>query len=221
MNALVTHVIVIRHGETDWNLQGRLQGHTDIALNATGRAQAQAVAQALHGEPLAAIYASNLQRALHTAQAIADAQGLPVRLRHDLRERGFGQWEGELSDDIAYLDAEGFARWRARDPQFAPPGGESLLGFHARVSAALDELAQRHVGERIMLVAHGGVLDAMYRHAAQVPLTQRRTWPLANASINRLHHVLGDSELQGGWWVAQWGEAGHLQAAAPAVLSSA
>lgn len=200
----ITEVIAIRHGETDWNVQGRIQGHTDIALNATGRAQARALAQALRGEPLAAVYASDLQRAAQTAHAIAEAQGCALRLRRELRERSFGEWEGTLADDVAYIDAEGFARWRARDPRFAPRGGESLTQLFARVRAVLDELAARHAGERIALVAHGGVLDCIYRHAAGLALTPRRQWPLANAAINRL------AWRDGAWQVVQWGDCSHL-----------
>ncbi|MBU6438050.1 MAG: phosphoglycerate mutase family protein [Betaproteobacteria bacterium] len=203
-----TQLTLVRHGETAWNVLGRLQGHTDIALNAQGHAQAAAVAQALRGEPITAVLASDLQRAQQTAQALAAVHGLPVHTAPGLRERGYGVWEGETSEDIALFDAPGHARWRARDLHFAPQGGESLHGFAQRVSEALHALLRQHAGQRVVVVTHGGVLDVIYRLATATPLSAPRDWPLPNAALNLLRHGAR------GWQVVQWGHTAHLDGVA-------
>ena len=186
----LTRIIAVRHGETDWNVDTRVQGTLNIALNARGRWQAQRAAQALADEPIAAIYSSDLVRALETAQAIAahssSPGARPVRPHTGLRERGFGTFEGLTYAQIASDWPEESRRWRQRDPEFAPPGGETLLQLRARILETVDTLASQHPNEQIVLVAHGGVLDALYRLATQQEITAPRTWELGNAAINRL-----------------------------------
>ena len=185
-----TRIIAIRHGETAWNAGMRLQGHTDIGLNARGEWQAQRVAQALAEESIDAIYSSDLSRAHATAQAIAQhntsLNNKTVATRQGLRERGFGTFEGQTYAQIAEDWPEESERWRSRDPHFAPPGGESLVQLRERIQSTVDALASQHVGEHIVLVAHGGVMDALYRLATQLDLGSPRTWALGNAAINRL-----------------------------------
>ncbi len=181
-----TRIIAIRHGETAWNLDTRIQGHTDIALNSTGLWQAQRVAQALAGEPVAAIYASDLQRADATARAIAATTGGKVASHTGLRERHFGHFEGKTFAEIEAAWPDHAQAWRKRVPQWVPEGGESLVTLRARVEATATMLAQRHRGEQIVLVAHGGVLDMLYRLATGQDLQAPRTWQLGNAAINRL-----------------------------------
>jgi 2,3-bisphosphoglycerate-dependent phosphoglycerate mutase len=187
---LSTRIIAIRHGETSWNVDQRLQGHTDIGLNAVGQGQAQRVAQALADEALDAIYSSDLQRALATAQAIAHHNlHLAAKTVHQdtgLRERSFGSFEGSTYLQIAEDWPEASALWRKRDPHFAPPQGESLLQLRERVLQTVNALASQHLGQQIVLVAHGGVMDALYRLATQLDVSSPRTWNLGNASINRL-----------------------------------
>ena len=185
-----TRIIAIRHGETAWNVGMRLQGHTDVGLNARGEWQAQRVAQALAEENIDAIYSSDLSRAHATALAIAQHN---TSLTHKtvvthtgLRERGFGTFEGQTYAQIAEDWPEESERWRSRDPHFAPPGGESLVQLRERIQSTVDALASQHVGEHIVLVAHGGVMDALYRLATQLDLVAPRTWALGNATINRL-----------------------------------
>jgi probable phosphoglycerate mutase len=181
-----TRLIAVRHGETAWNLDARLQGHLDIELNEKGLWQARRVAQALAHEPIAAIYSSDLARAWQTAQEIARGHALPVNAEVRLRERAFGHFEGRTFLDIERELPEQARLWRTRDPEFAPEGGESLLQFRARVTEAVAELAGRHVGELLLLVAHGGVMDLLYRAATGQELQAPRTWQLGNASINRM-----------------------------------
>lgn len=185
-----TRIIAIRHGETAWNVETRLQGHLDIALNARGEWQAERAAEALADEDIAAIYTSDLARARTTAEAIAlrttNPQARTVRLTPGLRERGFGTFEGQTYAQIAADWPEDSERWRRRDPDFAPPGGETLLQVRDRIAHTVHTLAQAHTGEQIVLVAHGGVMDALYRLATGQDVQAPRTWDLGNAAINRL-----------------------------------
>ncbi len=181
-----TRIIAVRHGETAWNVDTRIQGHLDIALNDTGRWQARQVARALADEPLAAVYTSDLQRAHATAQAIAQASGAPLVAEPGLRERRFGELEGRTFAEIEAELPEQARRWRQRDPHFAPAGGETLVQLRERIAATTHRLAAQHTEQLIVLVAHGGVLDMLYRLATGLDLQAPRTWLVTNASINRL-----------------------------------
>ncbi|MEO6854600.1 MAG: histidine phosphatase family protein, partial [Rhodoferax sp.] len=160
-----TRIIAIRHGETAWNVDSRIQGQLDIPLNDTGRWQAQQLALALAGEPVTTVYASDLLRAFATAQAVAGALDLPITTDVDLRERSFGIFQGHSFAEIEARLPEQALRWRKRDPAFAPEGGECLNDFRDRVLACVNALAARHPGELIAVVAHGGVMDVLYRAA--------------------------------------------------------
>ncbi|MBX3633339.1 MAG: histidine phosphatase family protein [Simplicispira sp.] len=203
-----TRIIAIRHGETLWNVDTRIQGHRDIPLNDRGRWQATQVARALAGEPIAAVYASDLLRAHATGAAIAEAAGAPLHAEPDLRERSFGELEGRTFAEIEAALPEQARRWRQRDPHFAPEGGESLTLLRARIAEVTARLAARHLGEQIVLVAHGGVLDVLYRLATGQELQAPRTWLLANAALNRLLWTPEALTLVG------WGDTGHLDGAA-------
>ncbi|SFM77031.1 histidine phosphatase family protein [Variovorax sp. OV329] len=182
-----TRIIAVRHGETAWNVDTRLQGHLDIALNDKGQWQAGRVARALASEPIAAVYSSDLSRAWQTAQAIAVVHGLAVQPEPRLRERAFGHFEGRTFQDIERELPDQAELWRRRDPEFAPAGGgESLLAFRARITEAVANLAARHPAELLVLVAHGGVMDVLYRAATGQELQAPRTWQLGNAYINRM-----------------------------------
>ena len=201
-----TRVVAVRHGETAWNAQLRIQGQTDIELNETGRWQAAQLAQALADEDLQAIYSSDLRRAHATAQAVAAPVGLAVQHAPGLRERHFGSFEGLTFDEISQhhpLDAQ---RWRRREPGFAPGDGESLDRFYARCVDACAALAERHRGQTILVVAHGGVLDCLYRAATRVALDAPRSWKLGNATVNRLLHT------DAGFTLVGWDDGRHLQA---------
>ena len=200
-----TRILAIRHGETAWNQDARIQGHIDIPLNDKGRWQAEQAAKALHDEPIAAIYASDLQRATQTAHAIASRKQMPVQQHEGLRERHFGECQGSTWAELETQRPEVVDAWRRRVPDFAPPGGESLLALRERVERTFHELARRHVGEQIVVVAHGGVLDIVYRAAARVDLQAPRSWALANAGINRVLWTPDGLTLVG------WGDVTHLE----------
>lgn len=200
-----TRIIAIRHGETAWNVDTRIQGHLDIPLNDTGLWQAQRVAAALAGEPIAAVYASDLKRAHTTAGAIAQAVGLSVVAHTGLRERSFGMFEGKTFTEIDTAWPEDARAWRKRVPEWAPEGGESLLVLRERILQTAQALARQHMGEQIVLVAHGGVLDVLYRIATGQELQAPRTWQLGNASINRLLWTPQGFSLVG------WADTRHLE----------
>lgn len=202
--SIATRIVAVRHGETAWNVDTRLQGHQDVPLNDTGRWQAQCVARALADEGLNAIYSSDLQRAFDTAQAIAELTGLTAVADPDLRERAFGAFETLTHADIEARWPEQARRWRQRDPDFAAEGGETLREFHARCVAAVSRLAEAHAGQTIAIVAHGGVMDCLYRAATRLDVQAPRSWPLGNAGINRLMH---SSE---GFALVGWSDTRHL-----------
>jgi len=202
-----TRVLAIRHGETAWNVDTRIQGQLDIPLNETGRWQAERLGAALADEGVAALYSSDLLRAYQTAQAISRATGLPIVTDTALRERGFGAFEGHTYQEIAERWPEGSERWRRRDTEFRPGDtGESLRMFYARCVEVASRLASRHPGQAIAIVAHGGVMDCLYRAASRLDLQAPRSWQLGNASINRLLHTPDGFALVG------WSDTGHLEA---------
>jgi len=204
MTMHATRIIAIRHGETAWNVDTRIQGQLDIGLNETGRWQARRVAQALADEQIQAIYASDLLRAWDTARSIANATGGALHAVTTLRERDFGVLQGQTHADIEARWPEQALRWRKRDPLWAPEGGESLVAVRERIARTASELAARHIGEQIVLVAHGGVMDALYRIATGQDLQAPRTWKLGNAAINRLLWTPDGLTLVG------WADTRHL-----------
>jgi len=202
-----TRILAIRHGQTAWNAGGRIQGHTDIALDALGEWQAERLALALGDEPLDVLYSSDLARARQTAAPLAARKQLQVRIDPGLRERGFGEFEGLSFKQIEQRWPEQAAAWRQRDPDFGARGGEVLRDFRDRVVAVVTRLALAHRGQSIALVTHGGVLDLLYREATRVALDAPRTWQVANAGINRLLHSEQGLVLVG------WADVGHLDKA--------
>lgn len=204
MSDHITRLLVIRHGETAWNLEARIQGHTDIPLNEHGRWQAERLALALSDEGLDALYTSDLQRARDTAQAVARATGLPLQLDQGLRERNFGRLEGMTQNEVALQWPEEGRRWRERDPTYGPEEGETLQSFYQRCIDTAERLARLHPGQTVALVAHGGVLDCFYRAANHIPLQAPRTWTIGNVSINRLLYSPEGFSLLG------WADTRHL-----------
>ncbi|KQX22175.1 histidine phosphatase family protein [Variovorax sp. Root434] len=204
-----TRLIAVRHGETAWNVDTRIQGQLDIGLNATGVWQAQRAGSALADEPIGVVYASDLSRAWQTAEEIARPHGLAVQPEPRLRERAFGHFEGLSFAEIEATLPVQARLWRERDPEFEPEGGESLLAFRDRVTGVAAELAARHPGELVVLVAHGGVMDVLYRAATRQELQAPRTWQLGNAAINRMLWTPEGFSLVG------WSDTAHLATDTP------
>ncbi len=205
----ITQIILIRHGETAWNAERRLQGHIDIPLNEEGVRQADALADALANEAIDAVYSSDLERAHQTAQAVAGRQGMLVHTDPALRERCYGGFEGLLYAEIAQRFPREFAAWQARDIDSVMPSGvrvaESFRQFYRRCVDGIVGIAARYPGRSLALVAHGGVLECAYRSALGLSLETPRDFPVMNASINRFSVQGGVLSLQ------SWGEVAHLK----------
>lgn len=200
-----TTIIFVRHGVTDWNRAGRFQGQIDIPLNAEGVEQAERTGLMFRDIPIAAVYTSDLARARQTAEPIARATGLALRVDAGWRERNYGVLEGRTHDEVLRDHPETYTRWRARDPGFElPGGGESLRGLHARVERQMKSLIEAHAGQTVVAVSHGGVLDCVYRIASRLPIEAPRSFDLRNASLNR---VLWDGRS---FSVLSWGDVSHL-----------
>ncbi len=199
-----TLILAMRHGETAWNVEGRIQGHLDVPLNELGQWQAERLAQALRQESLDVVYASDLRRAIQTAEAVVKLGGQPLLTDSGLRERDFGVFQGRTFRDVEIQFPEQAERWRRRDPDYPPGGGESLTVFFSRCTQVITRLALTHPGQTIGVVAHGGVLDCFYRAATHQGLQAPRSWALENASINRLLHSGEVFTLVG------WGDTRHL-----------
>jgi probable phosphoglycerate mutase len=207
----VTRFIVVRHGETRWNVGQRIQGHGDSPLTEMGVAQADAVAQRLAGEKFDRIVASDLGRAHETARRIAAVNPHPIELDPSLRERNFGAGEGMSYEEVDRVYPGAFSRVRATDPDFRIPGGESRRDFHQRVVDGVEAIARRHAGETVLLVTHGGVLSTLYRHVHGIPLEAAHAISITNASFNSLTF---DGS---GWSVDTWNCILHLPGAEPLV----
>ncbi|MBI3043532.1 MAG: histidine phosphatase family protein [Betaproteobacteria bacterium] len=199
-----TRLIVIRHGETAWNREKRMQGTTDTRLSDVGRAQAQALGRRLAGHRFSALYSSDLSRARDTASAIAEHTSRAVVTDPRLQERRFGIFEGLTADEIVARYPGEHARFASRDPDYEVPGGESARGFMQRCLGCLSEIAGRHPGEEVVVVTHGLVLDSLYRAAHGLDHGEPRPVPLINASLNRFGYD------RGAWRLVVWGDVSHL-----------
>jgi probable phosphoglycerate mutase len=201
-----TTLIVIRHGETAWNREKRMQGTTDTQLSDVGHEQARALGRRLAGRGFAALYTSDLARARDTARAIAEHTGRDPLMDPRLQERRFGIFEGLTSDEIIARYPEEHTRFASRDPDYAVPGGESARSFTQRCIGCLAELAARHRGDEVVVVTHGLVLDSLYRAAHGLDHGARRPVPLINASMNIFGY---DGSV---WRLELWGDISHLAA---------
>ena len=199
-----TVLTLVRHGETEWNAAGRIQGHLDIPLSDTGLAQAEAIGRRLGGQAFDAILSSDLERAWQTARPIVRHSEQTILRDARLRERHLGVLEGLVGEEAAIRQPHAWGAFKARDPEAALEGGETLGEFSRRVVGLIDELLRAYAGSRILLVTHGGVLDAAYRHATGMPLNTLRNFPIYNASVNVLRR------RDGVWNIESWGDVSHL-----------
>ena len=202
-----TRFCIIRHGETDWNVQRRIQGQVDVPLNAEGREQAVRAARGLAGHRFAAVYSSDLTRTLDTATALAATLGLTVRSEPGLRERHYGLLQGKTADEMARQIPELHVRYVMRDLDHDFGGGECLRRFARRIDGTLDRLARRHVGQSVLLVTHGGALDVIYRGLVGRSLLGARDFPVPNAALNWIEVRGADRRL------VAWADTRHLHTA--------
>ena len=202
----LTKICFVRHGETDWNVEKRMQGHTDIPLNAHGVMQADRLAKALlkTGQHFDCIYSSDLERAFHTAKTIAIPQSLDVLIHPDLRERHVGKLQGLLLADAPRVEPELWQRHLARELDFDLGGGESIVQFHKRMQRILNHFLVKHAGKQILAVSHGGTLDMIYRIVTQQALNAERVAVVPNTSLNWITH---DGNT---WVIERWGDTSHL-----------
>lgn len=203
----MTRLVLVRHGETAWNAEHRVQGQLDVPLNDTGRRQAQAVASVLARERFAAIYASDLGRARQTAEPTAAALGMDVRLDAGLRERHYGIFETLTYAEVQVKFPEEYARFDARDPAFDFRTGESLRDFYRRAVASVTAIAERHPEEDVLVFTHGGVLDKLYRYVTGLDLSAPRDFGIPNCGINRV------GAAPAGWQILVWADKRHLKSA--------
>jgi probable phosphoglycerate mutase len=200
-----TRICLVRHGETEWNAEGRVQGQTDIPLSSVGRAQARATALALASHDFSAIYCSDLMRVRQTAEPAARRLALPVVLDAELRERHYGVFECMLYSEVRVRYPQQYARFRDKDPDFDFETGESLRAFFERSLAAVTRIAAGHPGEHVLVFTHGGVLDMLYRHVNALGLSAPRAFAVPNAGLNWV--ALSDR----GWSVQSWADVSHLE----------
>lgn len=221
-----TRVLLVRHGETIWNSEGRIQGHLDSDLTARGISQAESVAARLAGSSFAALYSSDLGRAFKTAERIARTTGCEIITEPRLRERHLGIFQGLVEGEIRERYPDEWSQFLSRDPDYRIPKGESSRDRVVRSRSLLDELARRHAGETVLLVTHGGILDAMFRLVTGLPLDEPRQFKIWNAGINiisksdRSSSITSDtgplssggpaSALTDGWMIELWGDTGSL-----------
>ncbi|MES2188421.1 MAG: histidine phosphatase family protein [Pseudomonadota bacterium] len=201
----MTDLILIRHGETDWNRALRFQGQTDVPLNTVGLAQAERIAARLGAEAVDRIVSSDLDRAMRTALPAAALLGLPVVAEPGLREQCFGYAEGRTGAEIRADRPEAWLQWLAFHADGAFPGGESTREFHDRTVGAVRRLAAAHAGENLLLFTHGGVLDMVFRAARALSLDGPRLAEIPNAGFNRIR-VAADGAIE----IVVWADTAHL-----------
>lgn len=168
----MTQLILVRHGQTDWNLARRYQGQKDIPLNAEGLRQAHALADQLSKENFDSIYSSDLQRALQTAQILLDGRNVPLVMDKRLREICFGEWEGEVFQEMLAKYPERFALSRSNPSIVMAPGGESVVQVADRTSEIADEIAKLLPSGRVLIVTHGMALATLVCRATDTPLSE-------------------------------------------------
>jgi probable phosphoglycerate mutase len=204
---MTTRLCIVRHGETAWNAEHRVQGQLDEPLNATGQAQALAASKILSREKFDAIYASDLSRARQTAAPTAKNLALEVLIDKDLRERHYGIFERLTYAEVKEKFPEDYARFDARDPDYDFRTGESLKDFSARSIAVIARIAKAHEGKSILVFTHGGILDKLYRHITGLSLSAPRDFGIPNAGLNRIEWVADR------WHIRVWADVAHLEGA--------
>ena len=202
-----TRLCIVRHGETAWNAEHRVQGQLDVPLNAIGHAQALAASKVLGAEKFSAIYSSDLSRARQTAEPTATSLAMKVFLDPDLRERHYGIFERLTYAEVKKMFPRDYARFDARDPDYAFRTGESLRDFSVRSIGVISRIADRHPAESILVFTHGGVLDKLYRYVTGLPLSAERNFGIPNAGLNRIELVADK------WQIRAWADVAHLDSA--------
>lgn len=182
----MTEIIIIRHGETEWNKTGRFQGHSDVPLSEEGRAQAEALGKNLVVDHVDAIYASDLTRAMETAAPLAERFGLPVIPDPQLRELNFGAWEGRNFNDVNAENPDAMKNFYNDPEQANIPDSENFTNFQRRVAGRVREIAAQERGKRIVIVSHGASIRILLANLLSMPI--RSIWHLSqlNTAVNKI-----------------------------------
>lgn len=204
----LTRLLLARHGETQWNLEHRMQGHRDSPLTDRGRWQAKQLAERLRSAPLAAIYSSDLGRTQATAALLAAPHGLEVRSAPAFREGHFGLYEGATHDELVARYGPAVDEWLADPVDQSAPGGETLRQLHQRVAAFIRQVVADHPGQTLLLVGHGGSVRAAVMETVGADLGRWRSLRLDNASLCTIDSNGRDS------WLISFNDTAHLQAGA-------
>ncbi len=201
-------MILVRHGASLWNEEGRIQGHQDVPLSSEGYQQARAVAERLVQIPFAEVYTSDLQRAKSTAEEIARRRGLSPICLQDLRERFLGEWEGLSLQEVQEKYADLLTLYRSDPVQYNPPGAETFLELQKRVSRAIEKIVEDHPQETIVVVSHGGPIRVFIAWVLQMPLRLIRRLQVAkNCSITMVRYTGYAENL---WVLERYNDASHL-----------
>ncbi|MBI5840653.1 MAG: alpha-ribazole phosphatase [Chloroflexi bacterium] len=179
-------LLLVRHGQTDWNLNQRFQGQTDVPLNKTGEEQAQKIAQRLSGKTIDAIYSSDLSRAIKTAETIASHHDLKITPDPRFRELAFGEWEGLTYQELKSAAPELLEKWQTDPLNSAAPEGEMLSQLAERVKSALGDLQTRHADQTILLAAHGGPIQTVLCLALGLDLSHYWQFSISSASLTEI-----------------------------------
>jgi len=199
-----TQLIIVRHGETEWNIKSIRQGNLDSRLTEKGMAQAKALAQRLTREHFTALYSSDLGRAVQTAEEVASVTGHEIITDPRLRERHLGIFQGLSGEEIKQKHPEEYKLHRSLGPDYVIPGGESVKQQVARNIAYLNEIGSKHLGETIVVVTHGGVISGLFRHTFSIPFNAPRRFEFTNAGLNIFAYE------EGNWFLLTWGDVSHL-----------
>lgn len=193
---------LVRHGETEFNAEGRLQGHTDVPISPRGRGQARMVAKRIAEVPFVAAYASDLARTVETARLALDGRDIPLHLRADLRERSVGEWQGVSRSEI---QSDQFSRFRDGDAEFAPPGGESMSALAQRAKEAHQSIAAGHGDDDdVLIVSHGYFLRVLAIVLLHLPIETNGSLLTDNASVSIIRHTARGIQL------GLWNDTSHL-----------
>lgn len=196
-------LLLVRHGQTDWNFTQRFQGHSDIPLNDTGRGQARSLAMRLSSQPFDVVYSSDLGRAFETANILAAGKG-EVKTDARLRELNFGEWEGLTYYEIEQKQPEKLATWEKDVYKNAPPNGETVEQLSKRVQCALDDLHEMHSDQTMLIVAHGGVLQSLVCQVLKLPSRMYWQFHTSPASLSEV------AFYPAGAIINLWNDTSHL-----------
>ncbi|MGK0289797.1 MAG: putative phosphoglycerate mutase [bacterium] len=200
-----TKLIFVRHGETLWNEEERIQGHADSDLNEVGLAQAVKIGNRFKDEDFDVIFSSDLKRAQMTAKQITQHTKHKLQLEPRFRERHHGVFQGLTKTEILEKYSTEYEKYLSDDPNYIIPNGESITQKTERIISAVNEITKQYEGKKIVIVTHGGVLDSIFRHAFQMSLASIRQFSIFNASINSF-------EISNQFWkLLSWGDITHLE----------